>query len=236
LCLARWLANLQDADSIVDSLLKQCYEAGPLKCDLYRPSLVEVRELYFETLAHLKSNPLPVPAHGGFGPDIITYEDISSILVLSLYSPLGFPKIAGFIKQISEKNGTQLAEVKRQLIPSTCLSPGCSTHPWSKECFSTAVSTRHFLLPGLISEFNHYHSQKPAGLSNRQFFAATAKISEIGHAMTTFANGRHLCLKAPCSDPGGLRLTCHAPAGACVRYGTSTVLSLLTIPLIQSYS
>jgi hypothetical protein len=155
ICLARWLANLQDADSIVNSLLKQCYEAGPLKCKLHRSSLLEVRELYFKTLSDLKDNPLPVPAHGDFGPQIITYGDISWYIVQSLYNPIIFPYVAGLVKQISERNGTVLAEAKRTLISSTCLSPSCSNHPWSKECFIRTVSTWHLLLNIPVDDSEH---------------------------------------------------------------------------------
>ena len=133
-----------DTDSIIDSFLEQCHLAGPEKCPLYSPSLDSVRATYFETLQQLKDSPLAVPAHGHFGPEMITHEDVYEIIVQAVYSPLkGFSRVARIINDLAHGNGTELAEFKQSQIPAACRSPLCERHPWSNACHNRNYVSVH---------------------------------------------------------------------------------------------
>jgi hypothetical protein len=95
--------------------------------------------VYYKTLARVDNDPLPVAAHGNFGPEIIDYYDIMMYIILSLYSPLAFPLVAKMVNSLSQGNGTFMAEVKRMSLPLFCPSPYCAENPWSQDCFSNLV-------------------------------------------------------------------------------------------------
>lgn len=134
---ARWLSNIVDADSIIESFLRQCHEAGPEKCRLYEVSLNTLRTKYFGVLQSLKDMPLPVPAHDQFGPEIITYDNILEVMVDAMYRPVMFPFLARVINDIANGNGKEFAELKQKAIPAACLSAVCERHPWSTACHSS---------------------------------------------------------------------------------------------------
>jgi hypothetical protein len=131
------MTNLQDTDSIIDSFFNECYLSGPGKCALYSEAGIEsIRTTYYDTFQRLANNPLPVAAHDQFGPEIITHHDIMTAVILPIYSPRGrFPQLARIIRDLSLGNGTELAISKQLLIPSTCRSPTCTKHPWSRTCY-----------------------------------------------------------------------------------------------------
>jgi hypothetical protein len=132
--LANWLTNLQDSDSIVDSLFKQCHEAGPVLCPLYHDSLEKIKSAYTDTLAALKVEPLSIPADDNYGPDIYTYHEFANLIIPVLYSPTIFPAVSAIIKQIVNGNTTGFTKAKELLFPETCRSSSCQRHPWSSAC------------------------------------------------------------------------------------------------------
>ena len=131
------MTNLQDTDSIMESFFDQCYAAGPVKCAVFSADgPKKIAETFHGTLQKLLEGPMPVPAHGTFGPDIITYHDAQAIVVSALYSPqYGFPRLAKGIYELSMGNGTEIAASKRVLAPRACHSSVCDKKPWSSACY-----------------------------------------------------------------------------------------------------
>jgi hypothetical protein len=141
------MTNLQDTDSIIESFIVKCHQAGPAKCPLYSHVGIEaMRTTYFDTIQKIADNPLPVPAHGELGPEIITHQDIMSVIIPAVYAPAsGFSRLARIIQDLSLGNGSELAKWKQSTIPSTCRSPICTGKPWSGSCHDpTFVSTISF--------------------------------------------------------------------------------------------
>jgi hypothetical protein len=137
-----WLRNLFDADAVFDSILTQCHAAGPLHCQLYESSPEKVKAKYHKIMEDLKHEPIAVPAHDNFGPDIVTYIDALALVVQALYSPIIAPILSQIINELGNKNGLTLAAIKRQSTPVACNSPFCEKNPWSKSCQSPSFHGR----------------------------------------------------------------------------------------------
>ena len=135
-----WLSNLIDTDLIIGSFFKQCDEAGPLKCPLWSTTGIEgIRTRYHSILDNLRSNPLPVDAHGKYSADVITLSDAMNVVRQAVYQPYEwFPILARSFDLLSRSNGTALAAMKQDSRFSTCRSPTCSSNPYSEACYSNA--------------------------------------------------------------------------------------------------
>ncbi|KAF2401920.1 hypothetical protein EJ06DRAFT_367904 [Trichodelitschia bisporula] len=133
-----WLKNLQDTELELMSFFTECQHAGPSKCPLYTPAgVASSRALYTRILADLLDNPLPVPAHGVYGPHIVTHQDLLEVVIEALYMPrTGFPRLARAIVDLSQGNGTGLAHDKARRVPLPCRSQACETDPWGERCHS----------------------------------------------------------------------------------------------------
>lgn len=93
--IAKWMANIQDANANVDSFFNQCYIAGPKKCPIYLSTGAEdMKMTYLDLVEEIIQNHLPVSAHQNSGSEIITYQVLFSVIKAAHL----FPSIAA--KQI----------------------------------------------------------------------------------------------------------------------------------------
>lgn len=131
-----WLTNLQDTDLIMEKFHEDCYAAGPDKCALWRAVGTGYSQTVLDrALKRLQDFPLPVPASGNNGPEIITYTDLMMLIRGALYAPRDwFPLLAKVVSDIDNGNGTQFAALKQSHYGSFCKSPLCSGNPWSSNC------------------------------------------------------------------------------------------------------
>jgi len=134
-----WLANLQDTDLIMERFHEDCYSAGPEKCLLWGSSGPDhSRRIFSRVLNRLEVSPLPVPASGPFGPDIITYTDVMSLIRGALYQPRGwFVILARILAAIDKGNGSDISAIKQMQLGTFCNSPLCT--PWNKDCGDPAL-------------------------------------------------------------------------------------------------
>ncbi|KAJ5929863.1 TAP-like protein-domain-containing protein [Penicillium verhagenii] len=108
-----WLLNLQDSDSGLQKFFEYCHEAGPGSCPFALDTLQGTREQYYDILIEIAKNPVAVPGSFTRGPDIITYSDVYTMVVQSLYSPMDmFSSMAQLLVDISQHNGSSFADFK----------------------------------------------------------------------------------------------------------------------------
>jgi len=129
-----WLTNLQDTDLIIERFHEDCYSAGPEKCLLWGSSGPDhSRTIFDRVLNQLEDSPLPVPAFGSFGPEIITYTDVMTLVRAALYQPRGwFSIMARLFAALDQGNGAEIAAIKQMQFGVICKSPLCT--PWRKDC------------------------------------------------------------------------------------------------------
>jgi hypothetical protein len=116
--------------------MDQCYQAGPELCDLWSSSGPEAsRKIYNNVLQELAKNPVPVPAVGKYGPDLITWTDAMFYVKDTLYEPMEYFKgLARIMNALSKGNGTELAALKQNDRTAFCRSPSCKANPYSDAC------------------------------------------------------------------------------------------------------
>lgn len=119
-----YATDIEDVDSIIDSLFVYCFEAGPENCSLYASSPEKIRERYFTVVNELARNPVAV--HLANPPVVLTHKILLDHLYASLFKPLlHFPVVADTIYAIETSNSSALATLAPQVLtPTTC---DCST-------------------------------------------------------------------------------------------------------------
>jgi hypothetical protein len=127
--------GITDADKILEKGYEECYAAGPSKCAIYSPDGPSGSKSIFETtLESLRDNPLAVPAHASFGPEVVTYQDLLQLTDEMMYNPIRIRGLFEVIKEISQGNGNSMTRIKALSVPSICPSHTCK--PWSDQCHS----------------------------------------------------------------------------------------------------
>jgi hypothetical protein len=132
--------GIQDANKILEKGFEACYSAGPRKCAIYSDEGPSGSKTIFEsTLESLRDNPLAVPAHASFGPEVVTYHDLLQMTIQMTYRPIEIQLLFQIIKEISLGNGSAVAMIKTLSMPSICPSHTCK--PWDNECHSPELVT-----------------------------------------------------------------------------------------------
>ncbi|TGO38659.1 hypothetical protein BHYA_0070g00300 [Botrytis hyacinthi] len=137
-----WDGNLEDADAIINKFSEYCFEAGPERCALYSSRGSEhIHNLLDDIIASVTDAPIPVSISDVRGPEIITSGDVKCAVRLALYSPFEeFERLARIVYDISQGNGTLLANSKSTEYPWQNLQPRCrSSASYSPYCFSPPI-------------------------------------------------------------------------------------------------
>lgn len=106
-----WIDSVQDADAILNSFPRYCYEGGAL-CPLYRAGdeVEDVAKRFYGTVDKLKEGPISIADSYYNMPVIITYSDIRSIIFSVLYSPTyGFYALGLILNYMEKENWEYLA-------------------------------------------------------------------------------------------------------------------------------
>lgn len=100
-----------------------------------------IQRAFNDIIRSLEDAPIAVSASDIRGPEIITYNDVKSVVREALYSPFRtFEILAQIMLDISHGNGTLLADAKLKQQPSPDVGPKCGSNgPYSEECFSPPV-------------------------------------------------------------------------------------------------
>jgi hypothetical protein len=164
----------------------------------------DMKKPYLNLVKDIIGDPIPVFAQS-FGPEFITYQDLLNMINLAVYNPesprIGFPRLARIVRDLSHGNGTELAKLKRTVIPPVCPSASYPKHPWSNNCYD-ANYVSDLRKRKQDSNFST-PSRNSSSQKSLQSSAATAQISVPGPAQTTTQNGKSSNPKAPRSETDG---------------------------------
>lgn len=137
-----WLTQLQDTDKIISKYCHDCYSAGPTGCPLFTgTSGADVEARLVRIMDSLMTNPIPVPAQGSRGPEIVTYGDIYLIMLGAMYFPFAWHGAEGFfelVSQIETGNVTEIANTKQSTLKPAVISEDWRAQgPYSDACATT---------------------------------------------------------------------------------------------------
>ncbi|KAF7911802.1 hypothetical protein EAE99_010984 [Botrytis elliptica] len=134
-----WGGNLEDAETIINKFSEYCFEACPERCALYSSRGSEhIHDLLDDIITSVTNAPIPVSVSDARGPEIITSSDVKGAVRLALFSPFEeFERLARILYDVSQRNGTLLANSKSMEYAWQDLQPRCrSSDPYSSYCFS----------------------------------------------------------------------------------------------------
>ncbi|PQE07091.1 Peptidase S33 tripeptidyl aminopeptidase-like C-terminal protein [Rutstroemia sp. NJR-2017a BVV2] len=134
-----WDGNLENADAIMKKFSDYCFEAGLERCALYSDKGPQgIQDHLDNIIASIADAPISVPVSDVRGPAVITHSDVKGAVRDALYSPFeSFEKLGRIMHDISQGNGTLLADSKTNEYLSQDLTPECRLHgPYSRYCFS----------------------------------------------------------------------------------------------------
>ncbi|KAL2410845.1 hypothetical protein ABEF95_010793 [Exophiala dermatitidis] len=135
-----WLGNLVDTDLILHKVWRYCSEAGPERCQFWRPGGPQAIHAVYEKVLHdIWDDPLSVPGDNRRrGPEIITWTDVKMVVKNALYQPVMLgPVMAELLQDITNGTGALFAEYKQSARKPSCRSAQCEIDgPYSEECVS----------------------------------------------------------------------------------------------------
>ncbi|KAG9774618.1 hypothetical protein KCU88_g5405, partial [Aureobasidium melanogenum] len=135
-----WLENLVDTDLILHKVWRYCSEAGPDRCQFWRPGGPQAIHAEYEKLLHdIWDDPLSVPGDNRRrGPEIVTWTDVKMVVKNALYQPVMLgPVMAELLQDITNGTGALFAEYKQSARKPSCRSAQCEIDgPFSEECVS----------------------------------------------------------------------------------------------------
>ncbi|KAF2157807.1 alpha/beta-hydrolase [Myriangium duriaei CBS 260.36] len=107
----QWFTSLDDAEKAMDAFYLSCATAGYPLCalanDTGETTVEEVKRRVLKIFHELTHEPLAV---AGSNPEIITAADITNMIFLGIYRPVGsFPVMAKILSDIESGDGTTLA-------------------------------------------------------------------------------------------------------------------------------
>lgn len=112
-----WAGSIEDTEAAMSSFYTGCAAAGP-SCDLAWEgcSAADVRERFQTILTKLYHNPLPLQQY--YGPEVMSYSMVKSIIFASLYTPvIMFGVLARIMKLIEEGDIGKLSGVYPMFSP-----------------------------------------------------------------------------------------------------------------------
>lgn len=135
-----WTTNLQDTDLTFVKLADYCFGGGPHHCAFWdKDGPAVIADNIGKTITDFRENPIGVPGNSTHGPEVVTYNDFKRLILEIVYNPLReFPMTAQILHELSQSDGTTLAEWKRKNRAATGepLSDQCKKDgPYSPSCF-----------------------------------------------------------------------------------------------------
>ncbi|KAF2766894.1 hypothetical protein EJ03DRAFT_344858 [Teratosphaeria nubilosa] len=131
-----WEQNLADTDKILARFFDTCAAAGHERCSFWREGGPTVlRKLHNKLLHDIKNDPLALPGTATRGPEVITWSDLKLIVKDALYQPLhGFPVLAEMLDDMTNGNGSKVADFKYNSRKSVCGTAKQCSDPFSQKC------------------------------------------------------------------------------------------------------
>ncbi|KAF2739194.1 alpha/beta-hydrolase [Polyplosphaeria fusca] len=101
--------SLHDTEKVMSTFYSYCANVGPAACPLAASSSSpgDIEDRLQRIVKSLYHNPIGIDTP--FGPEVLTYSDIRTLLFLSLYSPgLIFPFLGSFLVNVEARHGPVL--------------------------------------------------------------------------------------------------------------------------------
>ncbi|KAJ5681630.1 uncharacterized protein N7477_001570 [Penicillium maclennaniae] len=111
-----WTDNVDQMDEAMEAFSTFCHSAGPGKCSFWGPTAADITARMDGIMRQLQNR--PVPMSGGEDADLptmVTYSDLKSLFLNTLYTPLAsFPSMADILHQAERGNVSALAGMYKQ--------------------------------------------------------------------------------------------------------------------------
>lgn len=104
--------SIRDAEKVMGSFYTFCALAGPDICALATPTSTadDIKERVAKILKSIYHHPITVTSV--YGPELITFTDVKSIIFSSLYSPaLVFPFLSGMLAAVEIRHGQLIEDI-----------------------------------------------------------------------------------------------------------------------------
>ncbi|KAF2172230.1 hypothetical protein M409DRAFT_62985 [Zasmidium cellare ATCC 36951] len=143
-----WFDNLVDTERDMGLLYYHCARVGYPTCTLAnetgKTTEEGVKARFANILESLYHNPLPVVQE--CHPEVISYSDVRSLIMASLYSPVqAFPFVANMLASIEKGDAVWFANFLLDYYKFTC--PGCSNTPSISDALRNKTSDTTQLSP-----------------------------------------------------------------------------------------
>jgi pimeloyl-ACP methyl ester carboxylesterase len=202
-----WLTQLQNSDSIITELSRNCFQAGPEKCSLHTgSSAADVERRFTLVMESMKANPLPIvlPAVNAsigrtvLGPEIITYGDLHLYLLSGMYFPFAMAgELFNLVYALESRNTTspKLAAIaaSKQAIPN--LDECQEVDPLSDQCIPYVSMMGSFQSISCMDS-----GGGPSSLTRKDFGEYLAKLRAQSRWISpSWARNKLVCLGNPVS-------------------------------------
>lgn len=106
-----WTDNVDQMDEAMETFSIFCHSAGPEKCSFWGPTPANIMTRIDGIIRQLQSHPIPLSGVKGSAlPTMVTYSDLKSFFLTTLYNPLArFPSMADILHQAERGNFSALA-------------------------------------------------------------------------------------------------------------------------------
>ncbi|RAL13150.1 uncharacterized protein BO97DRAFT_388928 [Aspergillus homomorphus CBS 101889] len=106
-----WTDNVDQMDEAMEEFSSFCQSAGPEKCSFWGPTPANITARMDGIIRQLQSHPVPLSGVGGPElPTLVTYSDLKTLFLNTLYTPLSkFPSMADILDQAERGNFSGLA-------------------------------------------------------------------------------------------------------------------------------
>ncbi|KAJ6104298.1 hypothetical protein N7523_010618 [Penicillium sp. IBT 18751x] len=112
-----WTDNVDQMDEAMKTFSTFCHSAGPEKCSFWGPTAANITARMDDIMRQLQNRPVPLSGvEDADLPTMVTYSDLKSLFLNTLYTPLAkFPRMANILHQAERGNVSALAGMYKQL-------------------------------------------------------------------------------------------------------------------------
>ncbi|PYH86437.1 alpha/beta-hydrolase [Aspergillus uvarum CBS 121591] len=107
-----WTDNVDQMDEAMETFSTFCHSAGPAKCSFWGPTPANITERMDGIIRQLQNHPVPLSRVGNpdLLPTMVTYPDLKTLFLNTIYTPLAsFPSMADILHQAEQGNFSALA-------------------------------------------------------------------------------------------------------------------------------
>ncbi|KAK7032224.1 hypothetical protein VNI00_013182 [Paramarasmius palmivorus] len=107
-----------DLDKALNWFFKDCLDAGPEACPFHDTSIEAMRERLNKLYESVIKAPVAVRTEVSYG--LVDYGNLRGLILIGLYSPLRWPRLAAGLAGLEAGNGTALWKIGADVPPFSC--------------------------------------------------------------------------------------------------------------------